>query len=314
MQNINRAGYIYGILAFVIWGLAPIYFKALEGVSALEILAHRVAWSVPVVLLIMWVIKRPFPKDILQDKKTITILIATSILISGNWLAFTWAVTNERVLETSLGYFINPLFSVALGIAFLKEKLTTWSKIALILATLGVLYRIVSLGSLPWISLWLAFSFGVYGLLRKQVNIGPLQGLLVETLIVLPITAGYIIYLWYTATGAFLNTSVTIDWLLLAGGIITTVPLALFSAGARLLPLNTIGFMQYLAPTLTFLLAIFVFKEAFNKDLLITFALIWAGLIVYTIGVVKQQNRKRLDRKAAAKLVEKDLHKVEKSQ
>lgn len=307
MQNINRAGYIYGILAFVIWGLAPIYFKALDDVSALEILAHRVAWSVPVVLLIMWALKRPFPRDILQDKKTITILIATSILISGNWLAFTWAVTNERVLETSLGYFINPLFSVALGIAFLKEKLTVWSKMALLLATLGVLYRIFSLGSLPWISLWLAFSFGVYGLLRKQVNIGPLQGLLVETLIVLPITAGYILYLWYTETGAFLNTSVTIDWLLLAGGIITTVPLALFAAGARMLPLNTIGFMQYLAPTLTFLLAVFVFKEAFNKDLLITFALIWAGLTVYTVGVVKQQNRKRLDRKAAAKLVEKDL-------
>lgn len=304
MQNINRAGYIYGISAFVIWGLAPIYFKALEGVSALEILAHRVAWSVPVVLLIMWAIKRPFPRNILQDKKTIGILIVTSILISGNWLAFTWAVTNERVLETSLGYFINPLFSVALGIAFLKEKLTTWSKIALILATLGVLYRIFSLGSLPWISLWLAFSFGVYGLLRKQVNIGPLQGLLVETLIVLPITAGYIIYLGYTGIGAFLHTSVSIDWLLLAGGVITTVPLALFSAGARLLPLNTIGFMQYLAPSLTFLLAVFAFKETFNIDLLITFALIWAGLVVYTIGVVRQQNQKRRDRKTAAKLME----------
>ena len=304
MQNVNRAGYIYGILAFVIWGLAPIYFKALEGVSALEILAHRVAWSVPVVLIIMWAIKRPFPKNILQDKKTVGILIATSVLISGNWLAFTWAVTNERVLETSLGYFINPLFSVALGIMFLKEKLTTWSKIALLLATLGVLYRIVSLGSLPWISLWLAFSFGVYGLLRKQVNIGPLQGLLVETLIVLPFTAGYIIYLWYTGTGAFLNTSVSIDWLLLAGGVITTVPLALFSAGARLLPLDTIGFMQYLAPSLTFLLAVFAFKETFNIDLLITFALIWAGLIIYTIGVVRQQNQKRRDRKSAAKLME----------
>lgn len=226
------------------------------------------------------------------------------MLISGNWLAFTWAVTNERVLETSLGYFINPLFSVALGIMFLKEKLTTWSKIALLLATLGVLYRIVSLGSLPWISLWLAFSFGVYGLLRKQVNIGPLQGLLVETLIVLPFTAGYIIYLWYTGTGAFMNTSVSIDWLLLAGGVITTVPLALFSAGARLLPLNTIGFMQYLAPSLTFLLAVFAFKETFNIDLLITFALIWAGLIIYTIGVVRQQNQKRRDRKSAAKLME----------
>ncbi|AUD79899.1 EamA family transporter RarD [Kangiella profundi] len=304
MQNVNRAGYIYGILAFVIWGLAPIYFKALEGVSALEILAHRVAWSVPVVLIIMWAIKRPFPKNILQDKKTIGILIATSVLISGNWLAFTWAVTNERVLETSLGYFINPLFSVALGIMFLKEKLTNWSKIALLLATLGVLYRIVSLGSLPWISLWLAFSFGVYGLLRKQVNIGPLQGLLVETLIVFPFTAGYIIYLWYTGTGAFLHNSVSIDWLLLAGGVITTVPLALFSAGARLLPLNTIGFMQYLAPSLTFLLAVFAFKETFNIDLLITFALIWAGLIIYTIGVVRQQNQKRRDRKSAAKLME----------
>lgn len=301
MQNNNRAGYIYGISAFVIWGLAPIYFKALEGVSALEILAHRVAWSVPVVLLIMWAIRRPFPKSILQDKKTIGILITTSILISGNWLAFTWAVTNERVLETSLGYFINPLFSVALGIVFLKEKLTFWSKLALVLAMLGVIYRVISLGSLPWISLWLAFSFGLYGLLRKQVNIGPLQGLLVETLIVLPITAGYIVYLWYSEAGAFLHTSASIDWLLLAGGVITTVPLALFSAGARMLPLNTIGFMQYLAPSLTFLLAVFAFKERFNVDLLITFGLIWAGLVVYTIGVLKQQKKRRREAKLAAK-------------
>ncbi|NVK22307.1 MAG: EamA family transporter RarD [Kangiellaceae bacterium] len=288
MNSDNRSGYIFGILAFVIWGLAPIYFKALEGVSALEILAHRVAWSVPVIIIIMLAIKRPFPKNVLQDKKTLGILFITALLISGNWLVFTWAVTNEKVLETSLGYFINPLISVALGVVILKEHLNLWSKIALALAIAGVLYRVMALGSLPWVSLFLAFSFGFYGLLRKQVNIGPLQGLLIETIIVLPFTAGYIIYLASTGQGAFLHTSSTIDWLLLAGGVITTVPLALFAAAARMLPLNTMGFMQYIAPSLTFILAVFFFGEAFNRDLLITFALIWAGLLVYTIGRLRR--------------------------
>jgi len=293
-QKNNKAGYLCGLGAFVIWGLAPIYFKAVQQVSALEILAHRVAWSVPVVLLIMFIIKRPFPKGVLKDKKTMGILAITAVLISGNWLVFTWAVTHDRVLETSLGYFINPLISVALGIFFLKEKLSIWSKWALGLAIAGVAYRVVVLGGLPWVSLFLAFSFGFYGLLRKQVNIGPLQGLLVETLMVLPITVGYIYYLWHTGTGSFLNLSPTIDWLLVAGGVITTVPLALFSAGARILPLNTIGFLQYLAPSLTFILAVFVFKEPFNLDLLMTFGFIWAGLVVYTIGVIKNSNRRRI--------------------
>ena len=293
-QQNYKSGYIYALGAFVIWGLAPLYFKAVQEVSALEILAHRVAWSVPVVLLIMWAIKRPFPKGILKDKKTLGVLCLTAVLISGNWLVFTWAVTHERVLETSLGYFINPLISVALGILFLKEKLSIWSKWALGLAIAGVTYRVIVLGGLPWISLFLAFSFGIYGLLRKQVNIGPLQGLLVETLIVLPVTAGYIYYLWYTGTGKFLHSSAQIDWLLIAGGVITTIPLALFSAGARILPLNTIGFIQYLAPSLTFILTIFVFKEPFNLDLLMTFGFIWAGLVVYTVGVIRNNRRKKV--------------------
>ncbi|AOE50901.1 EamA family transporter RarD [Kangiella sediminilitoris] len=297
----QKTGYVFALGAFIIWGLAPIYFKALQEVSALEILAHRVAWSVPVVLLIMWAIKRPFPKGVLRDRKTMGILFITSILISGNWLVFTWAVTHDRVLETSLGYFINPLISVALGILFLKEKLTFWSKLALGLAIAGVGYRIYVLEGLPWVSLVLAFSFGFYGLLRKQVNIGPLQGLLVETLIVLPVTAGYIYYLWDTGTGKFLYSSVTINWLLVAGGVITTIPLALFSAGARILPLNTIGFIQYLAPSLTFLLAVFAFKEPLDLHLLATFALIWAGLVAYTIGVVKQQNKRRRASRLTAK-------------
>lgn len=293
-QPSYKVGYIYALGAFVIWGLAPIYFKSVQEVSALEILAHRVAWSVPVVLIIMWALKRPFPKGIFKDKKTLGLLVVTSVLISGNWLVFTWAVTHARVLETSLGYFINPLISVALGILFLKEKLSLWSKWALGLAIAGVAYRIIVLGGLPWVSLFLAFSFGFYGLLRKQLSIGPLQGLLVETLMVLPLTLGYIYYLWHSGTGSFLYLSPTIDWLLVAGGIITTVPLALFSAGARILPLNTIGFIQYLAPSLTFMLAVFVYKEPFNLDLLMTFALIWAGLVVYTVGVIKNNRRKKV--------------------
>ncbi|WP_251358607.1 EamA family transporter RarD [Kangiella sp. TOML190] len=290
MTDSNRSGYLYTFFAFLIWGLAPIYFKALGDTSALEILAHRIAWSVPVVILIMLAIKRPFPKTIFQDKKTLFTLFITACLISSNWLIFTWAVVNDRVLDTSLGYFINPLLTVALGILVLKERLDNWKKVALMLAVFGVVYRIVVMGGVPWISLSLATTFAIYGLLRKQVNIGPLQGLLVETLIVLPATAGYIVYLFIANQGAFLQGSATIDWLLVAGGVITTVPLALFAAGARILPLNTVGFMQYLAPTLTFLLAIFLFEEPFNHHLLISFAFIWAGLLVYSIGNFKKVN------------------------
>ncbi len=283
-----KAGYLYAILAFLIWGLAPIYFKALGDTSALEILAHRIAWSVPVIIIIMLAIKRPFPKNIWQDKKTLITLFITATLISSNWLIFTWAVVNDRVLETSLGYFINPLLTVALGMLVLREKLDSWKIAALILACLGVAYRIIILGGVPWVSLSLATTFAIYGLLRKQVNIGPLQGLLVETLIVLPVTAGYIFYLVWNGFGAFMQGNVTLDWLLIAGGVVTTVPLALFAAGARILPLNTIGFIQYLAPTLTFFLAVFAFKEPFNQDLLISFSFIWLGLVVYSIGNFKK--------------------------
>ncbi|MRX27899.1 EamA family transporter RarD [Kangiella sp. HZ709] len=286
-----KAGYLYAILAFLIWGLAPIYFKALGDTSALEILAHRIAWSVPVIIIIMLAIKRPFPKSIWQDKKTLITLFITATLISSNWLIFTWAVVNDRVLDTSLGYFINPLLTVALGILVLREKLDGWKIAALILASLGVAYRIVILGGVPWISLSLATTFAIYGLLRKQVNIGPLQGLLVETLIVLPVTAGYIFYLLWNGFGAFMQGNLTLDWLLIAGGVITTVPLALFAAGARILPLNTIGFIQYLAPTLTFFLAVFAFNEPFNQDLLISFSFIWLGLVVYSFGNFKQSKR-----------------------
>lgn len=290
MKSELRNGYIYVFFAFLIWGLAPLYFKALGDTSALEILAQRTAWSVPVVLLIMFALKRPLPKNILQDKKTLFTLLITACLISSNWLIFTWAVVNDRVLDTSLGYFINPLLTVALGIFILNEKLDRWKQAALLLAVMGVLYRIIMFGGVPWISLSLATTFAIYGLLRKQVNIGPLQGLLIETLIVLPVTAGYIFYLLYTQQGNFLQADVSLSWLLVAGGIITTVPLALFAAGARILPLNAVGFMQYLAPTLTFFLAIFLFKEPFNFHLLISFGFIWLGLAVYTIGNFKKVN------------------------
>ncbi len=284
MSENLKAGYLYTFLAFLIWGLAPIYFKAFGDTSALEILAHRIAWSVPVVLIIMFAIKRPLPKNIWQDKKILVTLLITACLISSNWLIFTWAVVNDRVLDTSLGYFINPLLTVALGMVVLREKLDHWKIAALVLACLGVVYRIVIMGGVPWISLSLATTFAIYGLLRKQVNIGPLQGLLVETLIVLPVTAGYIIYLFSQGQGAFLQGNADIDWLLIAGGVITTIPLALFAAGAKILPLNTVGFIQYLAPSLSFLLAIFVFKEDFNIHLLISFGFIWLGLIVFTVG------------------------------
>ncbi len=288
------AGLWYAFGAFLIWGLAPLYFRPLVGIPAFEILAHRVAWSLPVVLILLLILRKPLQLDrVFRDGRTLATLSLTTLLISVNWFVFTWAVTHERVLETSLGYFINPLVSVLLGVVFLKEKLDRFLRIAVLLALAGVAIRILAIGKLPWVSLSLALSFACYGLLRKQVRVDALQGLLVETLFALPVAGGFIAYWLMTGQGTFTQESRFLDWMLIAGGVITTVPLALFSAGARRLPLYTVGMLQYLAPSLTFLLAIFAFREPFDGLQLISFVLIWLGLAVYTWDLLRQRRRRR---------------------
>ncbi|NVJ60774.1 MAG: EamA family transporter RarD [Gammaproteobacteria bacterium] len=289
----QQQGYIAAMFAYIWWGLVPIYFKALNHVGALEILMHRIAWCVPTVMLFMWVLKQPIAiKAIWQNKKLFWALVASTILVSNNWFIFTWAVVNDRVLDTSLGYFINPLLSVLLGVLLLKESMTRLQWIAISIATLGVLNQIWVVGQIPWLSLALALTFALYGLVRKHTPVDSMNGLLVETLIAFPFAITVIIYLIINNQAQFLNHSSATDFTLMAGGIITAVPLILFAIGARRLPLYAIGFLQFIAPTMTFLLAVIVYKEPFDWEKGITFGLIWLALSVYLADMVIKRLRK----------------------
>ncbi|MEE4245314.1 MAG: EamA family transporter RarD [Kangiellaceae bacterium] len=278
----HKQGYLAGIGAYIWWGLVPIYFKLLTHVDAMEILMHRIAWCVPTVLLLMWLLRQPVAiASIWRNKRIRWALVLSTILVSNNWFIFTWAVTHERVLDTSLGYFINPLLSIFLGVMFLHERMTRLQWIAVSVAALGVINQIILLGEVPWLSLALALTFGLYGLIRKQTPVDSMNGLLMETLIAFPVAIGCITYLMVNSQAVFLSGSFATDMSLVAGGLITAVPLILFAIGARRLPLYAIGFLQFIAPTLTFMLAVMVYNEPFGWQKAITFGLIWLALVIY---------------------------------
>ena len=282
MSNTHQPqnGVYLAIGAFIWWGLAPIYFKMLTGVDAFEIMAHRMIWSFVTLIPIMFLLKKPFRIfEIFKTPKLLAGLLITGVLISFNWLIFVWAIANERVLETSLGYFINPLVSVALGMVFLGEKLNTRKYIALTLVVLAVANQVWRYGEVPWVSLSLAFSFGLYGLLRKQINIDSFNGLLMEIIIAIPFTIAFFIWKFNAGENAFFVFDWQLNSLLMLTGIITIVPMALFAASVKKVNLSTIGFIQYLAPSITFLLAVFIFKEPLGTGQMFSFSLIWLALI-----------------------------------
>lgn len=287
-QKPETAGWFFGIGAFVFWGLAPIYFKAVQIVSAEEILAHRIAWCVPVTLLLMWGLKKriEFVK-VIKDRKLFIGLISSTALISANWYIFTWAVTNNQILSTSLGYFINPIMSILLGVILLGERLTKLQWGAVLAVTLGVANQILNYGEVPWIALSLATSFALYGFIRKQLNVDSLNGLLVETSLALPVAGGYILWTIGTGQAMFLETGLAIDILLISGGLITSIPLIWFAAAAKKIPLNSIGFLQFIAPSLTFILATQFYDEPLGTSQLMSFVLIWVGLGLYLVKPVK---------------------------
>ena len=286
-----RIGVVYGVAAFGWWGLCAIYFKAVAHVPALQVLAHRVVWSLLFLIALVWfqqnwaVMARTW-----RDRRTLARLGLTTVLIGNNWGLFIWAVANDRLLEASLGYFINPLVNVLLGFVFLRERLRRMQGISVVLASVGVAFMIVCHGQLPWIALVLAFSFGFYGLIRKTADVPPLIGLTVETALMLPVALVYLIVQQFRGTGAFGSDSAT-SLLLTAAGIITAVPLLWFVAAAKRLRYVTMGFIQYLAPTGQFLLAVLAYGETFTRDHLITFAFIWAALVLYSIDAVMQPRR-----------------------
>jgi len=297
-NNSALAGWFMGLGAFIWWGLAPIYFKSVEHVSALEILAHRVVWSIPVTLLLMLVIKKRITIfEILKNRKVFLGLLLSTILISINWFIFTWAVTNEKILATSLGYFINPIMSVVMGVIFLGERLAKLQWAAVGFAVIGVANQVINHGEIPWIALSLATSFAIYGFIKKQLEVDSINGFLVETAIAFPVAIGYIIWIGINGSALFTSSNESTNYLLALSGIITAVPLILFSMSAKIIPLSGLGFLQFIAPSITFVLATQVYNEPLNFEQLMSFVFIWIGLGLYLIEPIRMQIKKGAQRK-----------------
>jgi len=279
-----RKGALAGMGAYVLWGLFPIYWRLLERVPALEILAHRMIWSLVFVAVILTV-----QKDwrwlglVLRNRKTVVTYTIAAILLSVNWGTYIWAVNAGYVVEASLGYFINPLVNVLLGVALLGEKLRAGQVVAVVLAGLGVVYLTVSYGSLPWISLVLAFTFGLYGLIKKTAALESMHGFSLETLVLFLPALVYLLYREAAGVGAFVHLGLVPTLLLILAGPVTSVPLLLFGYAARRVPLSMLGFLQYIAPTLQFILGVFVYIEPFPPARLVGFCIIWVALLVYSL-------------------------------
>ncbi|KIO37977.1 EamA family transporter RarD [Shewanella sp. cp20] len=287
-----RKGVALAICAYCLWGFAPLYFKLLNHVSATEILLHRVIWSFIFMLILMQFIGG-FAKlrALFRQPKQLGVLVITSILIAGNWLLFIWAINNEHMLDASLGYFINPLVNVLLGMVFLQERLRRLQWVAVSLACAGVLIQLISFGSIPVVSLGLAASFGVYGLLRKKVNVDAKTGLLVETAILVPVA---LLYLMTNLDGtSILENSWQMNLLLIAAGIVTSVPLLCFAGAATRIPLSILGFFQYIGPSIMFILAVSLFNEPFDLEKGVTFAFIWSALVIFTLDLALKSRRKQ---------------------
>jgi len=286
----RRAGLAYGLAAYGAWGVFPIYLKAVRTVPVLEVLCHRVVWAL-VILLVLTGVRGELRAvaDALRHRRALLVLSGSTMFIALNWLVYIYSVTHDRILESSLGYYINPLISVLLGVVLLRERLEPLMKAAALLAAAGVVWLAIGLGQLPWISLVLAFSFGLYGLLRKIAPVGALIGLTVETLLLAPLAAGYLVWAEARGRATFLSGRWGIDVLLLLAGPVTAIPLLCFAAAARRLPLSTIGFLQYVAPTLQFLLAVTVYGEPFDRARAGAFACIWVAVALFAFDSVRRR-------------------------
>lgn len=276
--------------AFLIWGLIPILFKAIADVPAVEIVAHRIVWAaVLMAVLAAAGAGRRRVRAALANPRTMGALAISAVAVAVNWLVFIWAVNHDRVLETSLGYFMNPLVNVVFGVAFLGERLRPVQWAAVALAATGVAVMALGYGALPWVALTLAVSFGLYGLVRKVTPIDAISGLWIETLMLAPAALGYLLWLGRAGEGVFLVSGIAVDGLLVATGIATAVPLMLFAVAARRIRLVTLGFIQYLAPSTSFLLGVFLFREPFTPVLQATFSFVWAGLALYSMDAARRR-------------------------
>lgn len=276
-----RSGVLFALAAYSMWGFAPLYFKLLTFIPAPEILVQRVVWSMVVLILLVVVLKQwPSIQRALRSKKVMLTLFIAGGLLAANWLLFIWAVNNDHLLEASLGYYINPLLNMLFGRLFLAERVRPLQKVAVVLALSGVVVAVIGLGYLPWIALVLAMSFSLYGLLRKTVGVDSIPGLFIETFMMLPVVLAY--WFWFAGDASNLLTNdSTTNILLLAGGVITTAPLLCFTAAARRIRYTTLGFFQYIGPSIMFVLAVFYYHEPLHQARLITFVFVWTALAIF---------------------------------
>ncbi|MFH1915586.1 MAG: EamA family transporter RarD [Pseudomonadota bacterium] len=310
-QSDITAGFLATIAAFLAWGLLPVYWKSLQGVAPLEILCHRILWSLVFIAVIL-TFKHRWAETFapLRSPRNLLILSLSSLTIAVNWLIYIWAVNNGNVLATSLGYYINPLVNVLFGFLFFRERLNPLQTTAIGLAALGVLNSVVGYGELPWISLTLAVTFACYGLLRKIASVESLPGLFLETMVLAPAALLYVLHLQAAGSSGFLAGNTRIDLLLVGAGAATALPLIGFAFGTRRLRLTTIGLLQYIAPSIAFMLGIFAYNEPFGPSHLLTFALIWSGLALYTVDsvrAIRRHHRARSLAKQAAPVPAKTL-------
>lgn len=286
-QSAAGVGHVAG--AYLLWGILPIYWKLLQNVPPVQILAHRIAWAFGFLLALLLVTGKfkEFWNETTQiagqPRKMATVFIA-AVILNLNWLTYIWAVNNDHIVQASLGYYINPLVSVMLGVIVLKERLSMWQLVAFLLAAAGVFSLTLQYGAFPWVAIVLAVTFGLYGLFKKTVDIGSVTGLTLETFLTCTFAVPYLTYVLYTGSSSFGFNLAPVNLLLMGAGAVTAIPLVLFAAGTRLLPLVVVGFLQYISPTITLLLGVMVYHEPFTRGHLLSFGFIWVGLLLFSLS------------------------------
>lgn len=289
MNHARRTGMMAALSTYLIWGVLPLYWNLLARAEANEILAHRIIWSFFFMVVVLMVTKRwqSFKEDcraLWQNKKRGAILLLAAFTISLNWLTYIWAVNHGHVIDTSIGYYINPLMSVLFGIVFFRERISGLKKISLLLAAIGIVLMTYELGKLPWVAVVLAVSFSVYGALKKQLHLNPFSSITLETLLMVPFAVPYIGMLMMSPANHFSLATPDLALYLMGTGVVTAVPLVLFSYGANLLPLNVLGFFQYISPTIGLLLGIFFFHETFGMAQISALGFVWAAIVLFTVA------------------------------
>jgi chloramphenicol-sensitive protein RarD len=290
----SLSGFLFALTAYLLWGFLPLYMKALAHIPPVEVIAHRVIWSVPIALAVLWWLGRTADlKAAIRSPRMLGMAAVTAALVSVNWGIYVWAIGSGHALDAALGYYINPLFSIFLGAALLREKIGRLQMVAICLAVVAVAILTWEAGRLPVVALALTLTWGCYAFLKKWLPIGPNQGFALEVLILLPLALGYMLWLWGQGTGHFRMGVRSDDLLLIGCGLVTAGPLMIYANGAKRLTLSTIAIMQYIAPTMIFLTAVFVFDEPFSGVKLVAFSLIWAALVVYSVPVLAGRIRAR---------------------